>query len=397
MESARPRVAVMGGSLGGLTAGVLFRRAGVDVEVFERSRRPLEGRGAGIVLHPAGVAALSGGSARLSARAVRMRYLNTRAEIVHDEACSYRFSSYAALHHALLEEFDASRYHLSSEISGFEAGEESVVVELPGGERRDFDLLVAADGIQSVARGILLPETKPEYAGYVGWRGTVVESDLTESTFGILTDAISYCILPYSHILIYPIPGLDGSVAPGDRLINWVWYRNVEEGPGLDRLLTDRAGVRQAVSLGAGSVRDEVVADLRADAEADLPGPLAEMVVRSPLPFVQVVLDIAVPRMAFGRVALIGDAAFALRPHIAAGTAKAAADARTLVDAFVAAGAPADPTDALKRWQDPQLALGRSAMERARSAGVRSQFENSWSAGDPLPFGLYEDGDSRLQ
>ena len=41
----------------------------------------------------------------------------------------------------------------------------------------------------------------------------------------------------------------------------------------------------------------------------------------------QVIFDIEVPRMAFGRVCLIGDAAFAVRPHIAAGTAKAASDA----------------------------------------------------------------------
>jgi 2-polyprenyl-6-methoxyphenol hydroxylase-like FAD-dependent oxidoreductase len=44
----------------------------------------------------------------------------------------------------------------------------------------------------------------------------------------------------------------------------------------------------------------------------------------------QAVFDIEVPRMAFGRVRLIGDAAFALRPHAAAGTAKAADDAWTL-------------------------------------------------------------------
>jgi 2-polyprenyl-6-methoxyphenol hydroxylase-like FAD-dependent oxidoreductase len=51
-------------------------------------------------------------------------------------------------------------------------------------------------------------------------------------------------------------------------------------------------------------------------------------------PFVQAVFDIEVPRMAFGRVCLLGDAAFALRPHIAAGTAKAAADGWALAQAL---------------------------------------------------------------
>ncbi len=44
-------------------------------------------------------------------------------------------------------------------------------------------------------------------------------------------------------------------------------------------------------------------------------------------PFIQVIVDLQVPRMAFGRSCLIGDAAFALRPHIGVGTAKAADDA----------------------------------------------------------------------
>lgn len=47
------RVVVMGGSLGGLNAALWLRDAGCDVYVHERSRSPLEGRGAGIVLHPA--------------------------------------------------------------------------------------------------------------------------------------------------------------------------------------------------------------------------------------------------------------------------------------------------------------------------------------------------------
>jgi 2,6-dihydroxypyridine 3-monooxygenase len=43
----------MGGSLGGLTAALVLRDRGCDVEVYERSRAPLRDRGAGIVLHPA--------------------------------------------------------------------------------------------------------------------------------------------------------------------------------------------------------------------------------------------------------------------------------------------------------------------------------------------------------
>ena len=79
---------------------------------------------------------------------------------------------------------------------------------------------------------------------------------------------------------------------------------------------------------------------------------------------------------------------------MAAGTAKAAADAWALGEALRAAGG--DVPEALARWERRQLALGRRAFRRTRDAGERSQFQNAWPVGAPLPFGLYETGDSEL-
>ncbi|HEY1280202.1 MAG TPA: FAD-dependent monooxygenase, partial [Acidimicrobiales bacterium] len=107
-------------------------------------------------------------------------------------------------------------------------------------------------------------------------------------------------------------------------------------------------------------------------------------------PFVQVIFDLEVTRMAFGRVALIGDAAFAVRPHAAAGTAKAAADGWTLATALAA---NADIDAALQQWEPGQLALGRQLLERTRRIGTRSQVTGDWEPGDPeLIFGLYGPG-----
>jgi hypothetical protein len=39
---------------------------------------------------------------------------------------------------------------------------------------------------------------------------------------------------------------------------------------------------------------------------------------------------------------------------------------------------------AIVRLQTGQLMLGRQVLNRARSAGDRSQFENTWRVGDPL-------------
>jgi 2,6-dihydroxypyridine 3-monooxygenase len=180
-------------------------------------------------------------------------------------------------------------------------------------------------------------------------------------------------------------------VAPGRRLANFVWYRNYAVGEELDDLMTDRDGVRRDITLPPGAARQEHLDELRAVAATRLAPQFAEVVQRTWLPFVQVIFDIEVERMAFGRVCLIGDAAFALRPHAAAGTAKAAADAWALAEALAAT--QGDLRAALPHWERRQLAVGRAVLERTRRNGDKSQFQGTWRPGDPeLIFGLYEPG-----
>ncbi|HZC82917.1 MAG TPA: FAD binding domain-containing protein, partial [Rubrobacter sp.] len=392
------RVVVMGGSLGGLTTALILRDIGCDVEVYERSEAPLEGRGAGIVLHPATVRyfiendALDIGEISTSTRWVRYmdRYGSTAAE----HPFSYRFTSYNALYRGLLGCFDENRYRLGEEVVGFDQDAGGVTVRLASARRERCHLLVCADGIHSTGRRLLLPNVTPVYAGYVGWRGTVEEADLTPETFAALREAITYYVLPNSHTLVYPIPGTDGSLKPGRRFYNWLWYRNVAEGPELNSLMTDRRGVMHEVSLGPGDVQERHIEELRDAAASALPPPHAEVLFKTAEPFVQAVFDIEVPRMAFGCVCLIGDAAFTLRPHAAAGTAKAAEDAWKLGGAVLETGG--DVAAALERWEPGQLKLGRRILARTRDAGQRSQFEGTWRTGDPLPFGLYEVGDSSI-
>ena len=213
--------------------------------------------------------------------------------------------------------------------------------------------------------------------------------------------------MPASHILAYPIPTVDGTVADGWRqsgapgstaapatpttTFNWVWYRNVAEGASRDELMTGIDGRRHPLSLPPGLVRAHHVDELRAAAK-HLPAPLAELVTETAEPFVQLIVDVAVPRMVVGRVCVLGDAAFALRPHAAVGTAKAAEDAWQLARALEST--PGDVDRALAAWETTQLDLGRRVAARTCEAGRRSQFEGTWQVGEPLPFGLHEVGDS---
>jgi 2,6-dihydroxypyridine 3-monooxygenase len=388
----------MGGSLGGLTAALTLRDAGYDVEVYERSPSPLMGLGAGIVLNPATVryflekANLDIGEISVAARWVR--YMNRDGEIADEKPCAYRFSSYNALYWGLLNCFDAEHYHLGETIIEFDQDDSGVQLRLAGGRSIHCDLLVCADGIRSTGRRLLLPEVALEYAGYIAWRGTVGEDDVLPQTFAKLQEAITYYILPEGHLLTYPIPVIDRATGSTRHLINWLWYRNFPKGPELDDLLTDRDGVLREVSLNPGSVREKHVTKLRKDASSVLPPSLGEIIQNTAQPFIQIIFDCAVPQMAFGRVCLIGDAAFVTRPHAAAGTAKAADDAWKLAEAIKAAGG--DVIAALRTWETSQLRLGRGVLARTREAGRKLQFEGTWQVGDALPFGLYEIGDSSL-
>ena len=386
---------MVGGSLGGLTAALVLRDAGCDVEVYERSRHPLSGRGVGIVAHPSTIRySVERGRGDPSSPVSFMRYLDRAGAVAHEEETRFRFTSYYSLYRDLLEMLGSERYHHGHEMIGLAQDADGVTVRLASGEKARCDLLVCADGIQSTARRLLLPELERRYAGYVGWRGAVEEHDLGDDARAVLSDALMYYVIPHSHILTYPIPSAHEAAEPGARTINWVWYRNVAPGAELDHLMVDVDGRRQEISLPPGKVRQEALDELRLVADRDLAPQLAETVHATAEPFLQVVFDIEVPRMAFGRVCLIGDAASALRPHIAAGTAKAAEAAWMLADAVVAADH--DVVAALESWEPRVLELEHCAVARTREAGISAQFENRWTIGDPIPFGLRETGDSEI-
>jgi 2,6-dihydroxypyridine 3-monooxygenase len=388
-------VAVVGGSLGGLTAACLLADAGHDVTVYERSPVELEERGAGIGFLPATYRYLVERTPlRLDEIAVatnHIRYLRRDGTVAHDAEHRYLFSSWNTVYRSMLAAFDRSRYQLAHELVSLRQDVHAVELTFSDGLVRRVPLAVCADGVGSLARSTLLPDVHPRYAGYVAWRGVVDEVALSDATRAALDDAITYYVYANSHILVYPIPGRDGSVAPGERLVNIVWYRNYLAGDDLDDLLRDRNGVAREISMPPGTLRDEHLAEARAVATTRLPAPIAEVVNSIEQLFVQVVLDVEVPRMAFGRIALVGDSAFVVRPHAAAGTAKAAADAWTLVETLD--GLHGDPIVALAAWEPGQLALGRELLARTRDIGRRSQFDGTWVPGDPtLIFGLYGPG-----
>lgn len=386
---------IIGGSIGGLTAGLLLRDIGFDVDIFERTPVPLHGRGGGIVLQPDTMRWFTERSDRdassLYTTTSTVQYLERDNGTVFSEPREWQYTSWGTFYRALLEDFGEKHYHLDAQAVRWTPGSahEQAAVEFADGTIRRADLVVFADGIGSVGRALFDAEALSRYSGYVGWRGTVPVSDLSSETRALMGDAITYNVLDHSHITLYPIPGEEG-VEPEHQLMNYVWYRNVAEGEDLSDLLRGLNGYVGVLTVPPGLVRDEHVEEMRHVARTQLaPGP-REVVLKTEQPYIQVVQDLRSARMALGRGVLIGDAACAARPHAAAGTAKAAADAWALRDALLATD---DVEAALAAWEPGQLELSDALLSRVVEMGERSQVHATWVPGDPeLRFGLYGSG-----
>lgn len=392
------RVGIVGGSLGGLNAALWLRSIGCDVTIYERSQKPLVGLGAGIVLNPATMRWFSeNGGVDIDVIGVQsnvVRYIDFRGNTLSERPDSYRFSSYNALYRGLLDAFGPERYRLDRAVVKSGQTPSTAIATFADDTTANLDLLVCADGIRShyrQAQAAFAPELSPSYAGYVAWRGIVRSDDVSTATFNALFNAITYHVMPRSHMLVYPIPVVDRADGNGLPYLNWLWYRNVAADE-LPALMTDRDGAQRDLSLGPGAVRDDNVLALWDDAGEHLPPILAELVTKTAQPFVQVIVDCDPVRMAHNRICTIGDAAFVARPHAAAGTAKACDDGYQLAQALLAHSF--DVRAALKSWEANQLALGRQVLARTRDAGDRLQLHADWEIGAALPFGLYRAGDS---
>jgi 2,6-dihydroxypyridine 3-monooxygenase len=383
-----PRVAVVGGSIAGLTAAALLRDAGCDVEVFERSLAPLAGYGTGIVVQPELVRYFLERTAitleRISVPSRSIRYLDAEdGSLVGALDASWRYTSYNALYRGLLESFGRERYRLGHALVALEPGDGGARLGFANGATVECDLAVCADGAFSTARQLLFG-VSPRYAGYVTWRGLARRAALSRQTWEFFNDHFTYGLLRDGHLIAYPVP---------EGAINFQWYWNVPEGPELEHIMTDRAGVRHQISVHADALPGEVRDELQRRAAARIALlPFVELIRAADRPFLTVIADTDVPRMVAGRACLIGDAAVTGRPHAAAGGAKAALNAWALAEALLASGGDVDA--ALRAWEPEQLRQGRALLAKVRYMGGLLQHGGKIVPGDPLiRFGMPTEAD----
>ncbi|KAI9724265.1 MAG: hypothetical protein M1828_003689 [Chrysothrix sp. TS-e1954] len=347
MNKERREVVVIGGSIAGLMHGIMVKDLGHNVRILEQyssSIRPSHAAGMGT--GPKG-----------------HEFFNTYDRIL--ESCTYdcpgiclldedsktkrllntpmHFTSWDALYFRLRSNFDGliSDYCPHSPVpednggkAVFELGKlvtevsysttEGIVTvqfeDLVNGQTRSIqaDLVIDASGAHSIIQRQLVGHIEQPYSGYVAWRGLVSENTVSEATRLLFKDRFYVFSTGNSYVVGYAVPNDQGSLKPGERFLNWVWYYTLdEESEAFSRALTDTSGHTHRSTVPVGEMDPKAWSDLKADAATALNPSFLELVNATQQPFLATIRDGASPRGSFfdGHLVLVGEALRLLRPH----------------------------------------------------------------------------------
>ncbi|KAL8709874.1 MAG: hypothetical protein Q9220_005490 [cf. Caloplaca sp. 1 TL-2023] len=355
---AKMHIVIVGGSLAGLMQGIVVKRLGHDVTILEQHQSSTrDGQAAGIVtmehsqrfLHRHDL--LKEHPYAVDCSAVQI--LDANLKVKHEFQRTMKMSSWNVLYYRLRANFDGhvSQYSPQAPV---ESGDVGRAVYIQGNRATDIhfddntlrlevedqvnhtkasmkaDKVIVADGSSSQIRGLLQPHLKHEYAGYVAWRGTVEENDVSEKTRSVFQNKTTLHSTTGGYVALYTIPGEAGNLQPGQRLLNYVWYTNIDkDSKTLQEAMTDINGQQHHQTLPIGKMQAVVWDKQRQLAHQILPQPFAELVDKTTQPFISVISDIDVGQPVFfgGRLLFVGDALMPFRPHVACSTNQAALNA----------------------------------------------------------------------
>ena len=212
------KVLIAGGGIGGLTAALCLQKVGHEVQVFEQASA-FSQIGAGLqcganalkVLDYLGLLsalkAVSVAPLRADFRHYKtggtLHSINFGGEYAKRYGAPYFHIHRADLHQILSDQLikqDRQSIQFNSAASGYTETADKVTLNFIDGRSIDGDCLVACDGIRSVLRQQLLGNTKVNFTGNVAWRGIVAAERLPK---GFMDKVVSNFVGPRKHMVIY--------------------------------------------------------------------------------------------------------------------------------------------------------------------------------------------------
>jgi 2-polyprenyl-6-methoxyphenol hydroxylase-like FAD-dependent oxidoreductase len=339
--SARDRVLIAGGGIGGLATALTLHQIGVPCAVFEavREMKPL---GVGINMQPNAVRELTdlgftpADLDRVGIPAKQWALVGLNGNDIYSEPrgrdAGYNWPQYAVhrgrfhmmLYDRVVERLGRDAVKLASRVTGYIKSESGVTatIEHAGGttSQEEGALLIGADGIHSAVRAQMHPNQPPiHWGGAVMWRGTAQAKPIRSgaSFVGLGTHR--------QRMVFYPISHPDS--ATGLSTINWIAEVTMDSSEGWKQ----SGWFREVATSDFAHHFDHWIWDW-----LDVPATIRS----SHTAFENPMIDRdPVPTWVDGPVALLGDAAHAMYPTGSNGGSQAIVDARVLGAAMVEHGA----------------------------------------------------------
>lgn len=372
--------------MAGTSAGHALIRAGHDVTILERASA-MHPAGAGVGVDPRSQAILRSwglgdqlDQLSCSQQVDTVRYVDPETKVpqllARNPHHGHRNMHWADLQKMLVQSLPPGTINYGHRVVSFtqEGDKVSVVAEVASKAEGaaparlvtfEGDLLLGADGITSVVRGMLLPDESKRYAGYFAWRGVLNAEDdpaivaQLKEEFPDYGSGIHFELGDKTQAVVFELPG---------NRVNWMFYQDAPEPQLQGHSLTMQAS-------------DEQLAAMKLDALKTWTPALAELMQRTASPFINVIYDKEpLHQFAYGRVLLIGDAAHPTTPHGARGANMGLLDGWTLGRLLGELGAEQLPL-VLREFEQERIAATAQQVMFSRHLGQLKQGQ-WWGPGE---------------